>query len=114
MKPRHPSITRLSTSNDEWVTSGPNILSEANKAKIRKALDRSCIIVQHRLYRGGSSPSRVVFDDYGDYEAYTSEHARAGDTIDIWIWEDVCRDESKAAFGKCPDDDGYVPTKGAY
>ena len=72
------------------------------------------MIVEHRFYRGGSSPDRLVFDSYEDFEIYLDEKARAGDDIRIWAWEDVCTMASMAISGKCPDDDGYVPIKGAY
>lgn len=114
MKPRHESVNRVSTADDNWTTDASVILSLENASAIREALDRSPIIVEHRFYRGGSSPSRIAFDDYEDYSAYLAEHGRAGDIINVWVWEDVCNEGSRIVSGKCPDDDGYVPTKGGY
>jgi len=114
MKARNGTVNRYTVAGDDWTRTGPVVTSTENDEAIRVLLDRGPIIVEHKFYRGGSSPHRLVFDDYEDYKAYLGETGRAGDVLTIWGWEDVCTDEAKAVYGKCSDDDGYTPTKGPY
>jgi hypothetical protein len=46
--------------------------------------------------------------------AYLDAHAFAGDAIHVWSFAAVCGDDNELASGKCPDDNGLVPTRGAY
>jgi len=38
----------------------------------------------------------------------------AGDAVHVWSDSAICRDDSVLAAGKCPDENGQVPLKGAY
>lgn len=99
---------------DEWTTEGDKITSEKNREIVRQKLERGSIIVEHWLYRGASGPVRLIFDDYQKFETYLSEEAYAGDMIRVWSFSEVCKMENVVAQGKCPDDNGCVPRKGAY
>ncbi len=61
---------------DDW-TSGEAITSQEKLKKIAEALDRTAVIVEHRHYRGGRAPTRIFFDDYGEFLAYLNENAKA-------------------------------------
>jgi hypothetical protein len=100
---------------DEWSAEGPKITTPENLEAIRTALEeRGPVIVEHWFYRGARGPDRLIFDDYDDLTVYLEEHACAGDAIEVWDWDTVCRTENVLARGKCPDDRGEVPRKGAY
>ena len=100
---------------DEWLIDGAKITSPENLETIRKVLeDEGPIILEHRFYRGSSAPDRFVFDDYEDFKQYLDSEARAGDKIYGWNFAGICTAENTLASGKCPDDQGRVPKKGAY
>jgi hypothetical protein len=100
---------------DNWTLDGEKITSPEKLSTIQKVLENEGpIIVEHWFYRGSSSPERYVFDDFEDFEKYLKTHATAGDRIDIWHFSKLCTSENRLAFGKCPDDLGRVPEKGAY
>ena len=90
--------------------------------RCQKALDaiRHCleadgpIIVEHWFYRGSCAPERVVFGEFEAFAAYLAAHAAAGDAIHVWSFAAVCRDDNTLASGKCPDETGLVPERGAY
>lgn len=97
---------------DDW-TSGEAITSQEKLKKIAEALDRTAVIVEHRHYRGGRAPTRIFFDDYGEFLAYLNENARPGDSF--WAWPfDLCTQANAIAVGKYPDEQGRVPAGGAY
>jgi hypothetical protein len=100
---------------DEWTTEAIKITSPENLAKIRSVLESSGpIIVRHWFYRGGSRPDHMAFDEFEDFEEYLKTKASAGDAIDIWDFANMSTSQTRVAFGKCPDDHGRVPKKGAY
>jgi hypothetical protein len=100
---------------DEWTTDGRKINSPENLELIRKTLeDEGPIIVEHWFYYGSSAPDRFVFDDYDEFVEYLEGKAWAGDAIHVWSFAAVCKDENELASGKCPDDSGRVPKRGAY
>lgn len=99
---------------DEWVKDGANILTPENVAFLKREFEEKPPIVEHRFYRGSSSPSRLIFENFEQFSEYLSEKAFAGDSIWIWDFETLCRDDNPAIHGKCPADNGSVPRKGAY
>lgn len=100
---------------DEWTQEGRKINTEANLALIRHTLEeKGPIILEHRFYRNASAPDRLVFDDFENFTEYLESHGFAGDSLYIWSFADVCREDNTLANAKCPDDNGYVPLRGAY
>lgn len=100
---------------DQWTPDGVKITSEENLEVIRRTLDeQGPIVVEHRRYRGSSAPDRLIFDDYENFIDYLNTKAWAGDSIWIWSFDELCRDENSLVHGKCPDDSGCVPEGGAY
>jgi hypothetical protein len=97
---------------DDWKP-GETITSQEKLAKISEALDQTVLIVEHRHYRGGRAPTRIFFDDYGEFLAYLNENARLGDSFRAWPF-DLCTDANAVAVGKFPDKQGKVPVQGAY
>ena len=106
--------TKWRSENDDWMQEGRKIASPENLEIIRQTLEKAPIIVEHRFYRGSSSPDRFVFDDFDDFMEYLNTKAFAGDAIYIWNFSDLCRDDNSIANGKCPAEDGRVPKKGTY
>jgi len=98
---------------DRWGP-GPSILDAGTLAVLRSTLEDTPLIVEHRFYRGSSSPDRRVFENADDLEAYLRERTRPGDSIWIWRFDTLCRDDNSLAHGKVPDVDGTVPAGGAY
>ena len=82
---------------------------------IRKCLEKDgSLIVEHWFYRGSSAPDRLVFDDYEAFMEYLDSRAYAGDIIEAWSFSAACRDDNRLTSGKCPDENGLVPRRGAY
>jgi hypothetical protein len=106
--------TRWRSEADGWSESGSKISAPENLEAIRQELERGPIVVEHWHYRGSSAPSRQVFAEYDAFILYLEEHAYAGDAFDVWSWEDLCRPERRLVEGKCPAEDGKVPSGGAY
>jgi hypothetical protein len=100
---------------DEWTCEGEKISTPEKLAAIKRVLEESGpVLVRHSFLRGSCAPHQVVFDDYEEFVAYLTEHARAGDNIGVWdLWPFV-RDTPPLAHGKCPADDGAIPKRGAY
>ncbi|HYT62361.1 MAG TPA: hypothetical protein VEL50_00585 [Gemmatimonadales bacterium] len=100
---------------DEWTHEGEKISSPENLAAVKTILDENgLVLLEHKFLRGGRGPDNVVFDDYDEFVAYLTEHARAGDKISVWNLGPFMRDTPVLARGKCPDQDGTVPNKGPY
>jgi hypothetical protein len=101
--------------NHGWTKDGRSILSDESLAAVRRILDtEGSVIIEHRVYCGAGSISRLIFDEFEEFTDYLKAHARAGDNILVWSYYAVCRDESVAVQAKYPDTDGCVPTGGAY
>ena len=71
-------------------------------------------VVEHWFYRGSRAPDRLVFDDYDDFLEFLNCRTAADDSIHIWNFATLCRDDNELAYGKCPDENGLVPRRGAY
>ena len=100
---------------DEWTTEGSKITAPATLEAIRKTLeDHGPVILEHWYYRGSCAPDRLVFDDFDRLAEYLNTASFAGDSIYVWSYAAICRDDNVLANGKCPDDEGRVPKKGAY
>src|SRR5947207_6337480 len=100
---------------DEWTCEGEQISAPEKLAAIREALEKTGpVLVQHKFLRGARSPHERVFDDYGEFVAYLTGNARAGDKISVWSLWPFMRDTPPLADGKCPAEDGAVPNKGPY
>ncbi len=99
---------------DEWIVEGRKIGSQEELDKIAVALEKSVLIVEHRHYRGGSSPDRLFFEEYEEFVEYLQQHGHEGDTFRIWSFDEACRENNVIAEGKCSDAKGRVPRKGAY
>ena len=106
---------RFFSEADDWTTDGAKITAPENLEAIRKALEHEGpIIVEHSFYRGSSAPHRLVFDEFEDFAEYLDGRASAGDIIRVWSFVALCTEQNKLASGKCPDDKGRVPKRGAY
>ena len=98
--------------SDDWAPR-PNILDDATLAVVQRVLEESPVIVEHWFYRGGSSPERLIFEEFDAFVAYVRA-ARPGDAFDVWRFDVLCRADNRLVEGKRPDVDGAVPRRGAY
>jgi hypothetical protein len=98
---------------DDWVQGGEVITSPEKLAKIAAVVERTVLIVEHRHYRGASSPTRRFFEEQEEFLKYLNDHARPGDAFRAWAF-DLCTESNAIATGKYPDEIGRVPLKGAY
>lgn len=105
---------RYRVESDGWTSEGRKITTKENLEAICQASEQAPIIVEHWFYRASSSPDRFVFEDFDTFMNYLNSKACAGDAIYVWNYSEVCKDDNTVAYGKCPDDDGCVPRKGAY
>jgi hypothetical protein len=69
---------------DHWSMAGANILAPDLLDLIRDIVKQQPIIVEHRLYRGGSAPIRLIFDEYEDFLKHLKSRAKPGDRFLIW------------------------------
>jgi len=101
--------------DDGWSTEGHQILAPENLERVQRVLeDQGPVILEHRHYRGATSPDRFVFENYEGFHAYLLTKCLAGDSIYVWNFAEVCKHDKSLAHGKCPDDQGRVPRRGAY
>jgi hypothetical protein len=106
--------THSHVESDEWGQDGPKINSHESLEAIQKVLEESGpIIVEHRHYRGGRGPDYRIFDDFGEFQVWL-DGTIAGDSIWVWDYGALCRDDNPVTRGKSPDEDGNVPLGGAY
>lgn len=106
--------TRWRSEADGWSSTGRKIDSPETLRLIRTVLeDEGPILVEHWYYRGSTAPARIVFNDYDEFAKYLGSTS-AGDAIHIWSLARLCTSENELASGKCPDENGEVPLRGAY
>ncbi len=106
---------RFYSEADEWTTEAGKITAPETLEAIRKTLEEEgSVLVEHCFYRGFCAPDRLVFNDFDTFMEYLDNSASAGDAIHIWSFAAVCKGDNELAYGKCPDDQGRVPKKGAY
>ncbi|TMB95600.1 MAG: hypothetical protein E6J40_11750 [Chloroflexi bacterium] len=99
---------------DQWTNDGPKINSRESLDAIQEVLEHSGnIIVEHRHYRAGRAPDYLIFTDFKGFEEWL-EGTTAGDSIWIWDYGALCRDDNAVTHGKAPDETGKVPLSGAY
>jgi hypothetical protein len=67
------------------------------------------LIVEHWRYRASRAPSRHIFEEWEEFEAYLVAEAFAGDAVDVWSFATLCRPDRRIAEGKCLAEDGMVP-----
>jgi hypothetical protein len=101
--------------DDGWVADGNKITAPAALEAIRRCLENEGpVIIEHWFYRGSCAPDRLIFDDYDTFLGYLDTHTFAGDAIHVWSFASVCRNDNELAHGKCPNENGLTPTRGAY
>jgi hypothetical protein len=101
--------------SQQWSTDGEKITAPENLERIRKVLETTGpILVEHWFFYGSRSPDRIVIGDYDEFIEYLKEKAHAGDAIHVWDLDPLLREDNELAHGKCPAEDGAVPSKGAY
>jgi hypothetical protein len=106
--------TRWRAESDNWSRDGSLITDDSKIEAIKAEFRQGPIIVEHSYYRGGSAPSRHVFEEWEDFESYLIAKAHAGDAIDVWSFSELCKSDKLLAEGKCPAEDGTVPRGGPY
>ncbi len=107
--------TKLSSNNDEWSMSNSAISEESILNKVKNTFEEGKLLVaEHWYYRGSRSPNRLVFDDYNAFEDYLKTNAYAGDSIHVFDITESLLDGKQFVYGKCPNESGETPTKGAY
>jgi hypothetical protein len=101
------------SSTDKWSTAGPNILAADQLAAVRHHLENvGFIVLLWGHYRGSKAPTRLTFDDFGEFEAFLMSQPTKGDSIHVWPFpEDPAQ---RIAGGKIPNELGEVPEGGAY
>ena len=100
---------------DGWTVSGEKITDPAKLEAIRMAIHkRGPILLEHKVYRGCRSPYYHAFEEYEEFLDYLNTQTRAGDRMTVWMFGDVCHKDKTLVTGKCPDDAGRVPERGAY
>jgi hypothetical protein len=103
----------LTPQQDDWDR-WPFVLNGEAMAAVRAALEETPVIVEHRFYRGSRAPERLVFDDIEAFEKHVHLNTGAGDSIWVWRFSDLCRDDNAVVWGKVPDQGDRVPKSGAY
>ncbi|MBN8599534.1 MAG: hypothetical protein J0M26_00680 [Planctomycetes bacterium] len=107
--------TRFRNEDDRWTLDGQKISDVKNLATIKQEIEtQGPVILEHWFYRGSCSPDRYIFDDFDELVSYLNDHSFAGDSIHIWSFATTCTQENELASGKCPDENGLVPSRGAY
>jgi hypothetical protein len=107
--------TRFRNDDDNWGPDGDIICSTDSLRCIQTVLhDKGPVLVRHEFYRGASAPDWKVFDLFEEFEEYLNNLCSAGDRISVWDLFDFWINNSPITSGKCPDDQGMVPEKGAY
>jgi len=100
---------------DGWSHHGAVITETSELNKVRGALDAyKTLVIKHWHYRGSRSPDLVVVEDIDGFLDYLRENANAGDAIDVYDITGLLSEERRIASGKCPDQSGEVPLRGAY
>jgi len=99
---------------DGWTSAGRKINSQENLDLVRHTLENEGpVLVEHWHYRGSRAPTRLIFEDYEEFATYLNG-TFAGDAIHIWNLARVCTEANELVSGKCPNENGEVPERGAY
>jgi len=97
----------------KWIV-GASMADDERLDRLRRVLEESPVIVEHRFYFGSSAPHRFIVDDFDDLRTYLREKTRPGDSFWFWRYDEHCRDDNPITQGKVPDERGLVPKGGAY
>ena len=108
------NLENVISQSDGWSGSGDNISAPETLERIRAAIEREPLILEHRFYRAARAPDRRIFDDYQKLLEYLQTRARPGDHLFLWGYSALCRDDNKLLSGKYPDAEGRTPSGGAY
>src|SRR3974390_387903 len=98
--------------SDDWRADGANITSDI--PKLKAALERTVLILEHWFYRGARSPERTFWEDFENLRKYLETKVRPGDLLYFWEFDKTCGRDKVLAAGKYPDGKGRVPVRGAY
>jgi hypothetical protein len=105
----------IRTEIDGWTIAGEKFGTSEQLAAIKTVIEREGpVVLEHKFLRGGRGPHIAAFDDEELLLEYLAEHAHAGDKVSVWRLWPFMRDTPPLACGKCPDEDGTVPERGAY
>lgn len=98
-----------------WRPDLQKIATPEKLAEIQRVLEKKGpVIVAHWHFYGSRAPDRMVFDDFDEFVTYLEREAIAGDIVEVWDMAEVCTERNTLATGKCHDEEGRVPEKGAY
>lgn len=102
--------------SDDWQSDGPFISDTETLEKLRLLIENGhTLVAEHWHYRGARSPDRFFVEDHEGFIDYLKENAIAGDIVDVFDISDSWQSKGEHTIsGKCPDERGEVPTKGAY
>ena len=103
----------MQAEQDDWGK-WPFVLNEKALAVLRAAIEETPLIVEHRFYRGSRAPQQLVFDEFEALEEHLRATSAPGDSIWVWRYSHVCRNDNALVWGKIPDEAGRVPKRGAY
>ena len=101
---------------DDWHSDGPFLTDKSALEKLQSLVQQgSTLIAEHWHYRGSRAPDRFIVEDYDDFLDYLKENAIAGDIVDVFDLTEAWQSKGEPLVsGKCPDERGEIPRKGAY
>lgn len=101
---------------DGWGAEGRMFTAPQNLEELARLLDRGCFLVAvHWHYRGARCPDRLVVEDYEAFIEYLEKNAIAGDIVEVFDLSDAWKQKgAPLVSGKCPDERGEIPQRGAY
>lgn len=101
---------------DDWSTDGERFTDPARLSELERFIEEGRLLVaEHWHYRGSRSPTRLIVEDYDDFIDYLQGNAVAGDIVEVFDLSSAWKQKSSAIVaGKCPDQQGEVPRRGAY
>src|SRR5438105_2336035 len=101
-------------STHEWVADQPNIVSEESLSKIRAALAKGYIVVEHMHFYGGRSLDKMFMEEFDDFMDYVRTKTKPGDQFVVYAIEELFDKNLYTLKAKFPDAEGRVPVGGAY
>jgi len=101
---------------DDWSKVGEFFPTKEKLEKLEQLVIKgNFIVAEHWHYRGARCPDRMVIEDTDDFVEYLESKAIAGDIISIYDLTDESWNQKTVLMeGKCPDENGEIPKKGAY
>jgi hypothetical protein len=107
---------RFYSAEDGWSVDGRK-LTEKDLEQIGQTIEETGpILMKHWFYRGSSNPAYHVFTDHQEFKDYLFACAAAGDAIDVWCLDSLLETKPIGTLfsGKCANEAGEVPLRGAY